>query len=341
METAEWLVRENHANPEDFQVYCGYAGWRPSQLQNELERSCWYMASVDSQTILQELLNRRKGDSDPMGLETWNKLVRRIGRLDTSTNHTNSERFDDGMLKEWVHANLVDPVKSTATAKPPTVPPGTIMRASGSFLLDNQEFHKCLFLVLEDKPAATVGVLLNLPGASSIEIGNESIPLRYGGKFGVKGQVEKPITWYHCHEGLREARVGTPLGSTGVWSCSQEDAETAIEMNMASPGDFLVVQGACVFQKPSEAWDQFDRVPRSKVSQAWDTLLSQNCMSRDTLNLNLDIARSAWALSGREDSVGSDSCEGPNKIISTDLTDMAWRSWVVTFLLCDPSLRGV
>jgi len=346
LDAAQFLVREGHAVPEDFQVYCGFAAWSPGQLQKELERNNWYMASVDSQTILQELLNRPIGDLDvdPFGLDTWRKLSARIGRVGDTTTEA-AERFDDCMLLEWIRAHLLkDGDEARVPLVPPTRPPGTILRASGPFLLDNQEFHKSLLLVLEDTPAATTGVILNLPGTECISIGDESIPVRYGGKFGVHGQLEKPVTWYHNDASLRAAQVGSPAGTskTGIWTCTREDAETAIEIGLASLDDFLVVQGATVFPKKNDvdalaALEKFEVLSRPDVPQVWDALLSQEGVTRDTLNEYMDIASSIWALSAGDE---KDSLVEEEDGSERDLTSMAWKSWVITFLLRDPKLRG-
>lgn len=65
-----------------------YAGWAPKQLQGELERDSWFIASADSGTLLKELL--RQGTELPPpsegasvagdGLSTWGKLMESIGR---------------------------------------------------------------------------------------------------------------------------------------------------------------------------------------------------------------------------------------------------------------------
>jgi putative transcriptional regulator len=47
-ESAKQLVKEGIATPEDFWVFCGYAGWGPSQLMGELDRKSWYTVATDS-----------------------------------------------------------------------------------------------------------------------------------------------------------------------------------------------------------------------------------------------------------------------------------------------------
>jgi hypothetical protein len=76
-----------------------------------------------------------------------------------------AERFDDAMLQEWIKAHLLfNQTIQEIPEAPPTRPAGTILRASKPCLLNHQEFHKALLLVLEDTLDATIGVLLNLPG---------------------------------------------------------------------------------------------------------------------------------------------------------------------------------
>ena len=346
MDTAQFLVREKHAVPEDFQVYCGFAAWSPGQLQKELERNNWYMASVDSQTILQELLSRpeEKDNIDPFGLDAWRKFAERIGRVNNT--NTAAERFDDCMLLEWIRTHLLaEGNEEEVLSLPPTRPPGTILRASGPFLLDNQEFHKSLLLVLEDTPAATIGVLLNLPGAENITgDDNATIPIRYGGKFGIQGKLEKPITWYHCDESLREARVGNPVGlsQSAIWTCTREDAETAIEMGLADLDDFIVTKGATVLKKTNDvaslkALEKFQVIPRSAVPHIWEALLSQEGITTDTLDEYIDISDSIWTVSGEH---GEDSRNDEDDCAERDLNRVAWKSWIGVFLLGDPTLRG-
>jgi hypothetical protein len=118
------------------------------------------MTSVDSQTILQQLLHRENDDSshDVFGMSTWSKFAMHIGRVTSSSSSMNdddskasAERFDDAMLQEWIKAHLLfnESIQEIPEA-PPTRPAGTISRASKPFLLNHQEFHKSFLLVLED-----------------------------------------------------------------------------------------------------------------------------------------------------------------------------------------------
>ncbi len=353
METAQFLVENGHAVPNNFTVYCGFASWSPGQLQRELQRNNWYMTSVDSQTILQQLLHRENDDSshDVFGMSTWSKFAMHIGRVTSSSSSMNdddskasAERFDDAMLQEWIKAHLLfnETIQEIPEA-PPTRPAGTILRASKPFLLNHQEFHKALLLVLEDTLDATIGVLLNLPGPNTTSVENDTVPVRYGGTFGIQGETQKPITYYHNDESLKDAKIGTPVGRfshSGIWTCTREGVETAIEMGLANLDDFLVVQGACVLKKQNDniesllALSKFDVVPREKVSQVWDALLLQEGVTRDSLNEYMETVDSIWALVDRTNN-GKDA-----ESMNQDLCALAWKSWVSVFLLHDPTLRG-
>ena len=52
------LLASGDAEQSDFWLFVGYAGWSPSQLQGEVERDSWFMASADSGTLLRELLRQ-------------------------------------------------------------------------------------------------------------------------------------------------------------------------------------------------------------------------------------------------------------------------------------------
>ena len=58
LEGAKALVASGEAQQSDFWVFVGYAGWAPKQLEGEVERKSWFLASADSGTLLQELLRQ-------------------------------------------------------------------------------------------------------------------------------------------------------------------------------------------------------------------------------------------------------------------------------------------
>ena len=52
LDGAKALVDEGLGKKSDFWVFVGYAGWAPRQLQGEVERDSWFLASADSGTPL-------------------------------------------------------------------------------------------------------------------------------------------------------------------------------------------------------------------------------------------------------------------------------------------------
>ena len=112
LEGAKALVAEGLAQRDDFWVFVGYAGWAPDQLQRELERDSWFLASADGGLLLQELL-RQGRELPPVssgvlpgdGLATWEKLmssIRRVGEVERTR-----ESLEDRMLSEWCRVHLL------------------------------------------------------------------------------------------------------------------------------------------------------------------------------------------------------------------------------------------
>jgi putative AlgH/UPF0301 family transcriptional regulator len=350
-DAAKKLVKAGIAKTTDFWVFCGYAGWGPKQLMGELERKSWYMVATDSQTLLKELA-RLATNADPRdaGLETWALLMSMVGRSETAKEHTGD--FDDLMLKEWALRNLLSieagggaegnayaaddllAAQASQTSNPfdrllqrvsatslgETIAAGTILRASPTdrspFLLEGQELHKSLVLILLDDENLTVGVILNRPGANSLDVRVQEkdtgqpkrqlkVPLRYGGQFAVKRS--EVLLWLHCNPVLKTAKVGSPIGDTeGIWKCTSQDMISAVGKALATPEDFLIVAGVSVWEKSTKGMSRgiqgeirsgkFEIVPETKVRLIWEELLKQEVLTKDNLNKNLIIANKAWSL---------------------------------------------
>jgi putative AlgH/UPF0301 family transcriptional regulator len=334
-----------------------------------------------------------------------------IGRSTTAQEHTGS--FDDLMLKEWALKNLLsveagggaglkgqavggldstqelqglNPVdrlikRVTATSLGEVVTEGTIVRASSvdrsPFLLDGQELHKSLVLVISDDENLTVGVILNRPGAKGLDVRVQEkgtgkskqlkVPLRYGGQFSVKGN--EPLLWLHCNPVLKAAKIGTPVGSSeGIWQCTSSDMISAVGQALAVLEDFLVVAGVSVWTKGSKGLargmqgeiraGRFEIVPESKTQDVWEELVKQEVLTETNLVKNLIIADNAWnkakANGMKKTNGGSwtlpigglgdgfdeedDSVVYKSDVKVSKLSDDALRSWVATFLLGAPSL---
>jgi putative AlgH/UPF0301 family transcriptional regulator len=417
-DNAKRLVRSGYASPGDFWVFCGYAGWGAGQLTAELERSSWYMVATDSDTLLQQL-RRESGRSDPRdaGLGTWMQLMDMIGR--GATARTSSGNFDDLMLKEWAHQNLLsadggglagpryrppegmlavssvmpslspydyhmrhDPVdrvlrRAQSSSRSDEVTPGCLVRAAPTerspFLLQDQELHKSVVLILSDDEHTTVGAILNRPASKGLDIriahnGGESktvtLPLRFGGQFTPKNS--EAIVWLHCNSVLRASKIGEPIGhrKNGIWRCTADDVTDSIGQGLATPEDFFVVTGVAVWSKePGGGIDggrrgmqgeirkgTFEVIPHSKVEDVWESLSKQDVLTPANLQRNLDYAEEAWLFggtpyeeySGWADDV-ADSMAGYSKhdahhvfktnVRVSELSDMALRNWISTFLL--------
>ena len=379
MEGARKLVNERHATPEDFLVFCGYAGWNAGQLLDEINRKSWYMLQTDDKTLLEEI-QKTDDAKDPQraGLDTWKYLMGMIGKGEEGKESEGG--FDDLMLKEWAKQRTVynsdaditdkslkeeaDALFGHAERLRGCVSPGTMIRAASSvdtgseqpFLLEDQEFLQSVLMIIQDNEHITVGVILNLPSAHKFDIemrDNEknsqakrvvSIPQRYGGKFGLKGQAVKPAVWLHNKEDLKEAKVGSPLGGDdeNVWICNEKDIENALSIDgLADIDDFVVINGFTVWEKAREKGligglmgemiaGRFEVVSKDKTDDLWDILESQHeILTEENFDANLSAAQKAWICAGGTRSLDSE----------TNLAEKARSSWWCTFLLGDAKLR--
>jgi putative AlgH/UPF0301 family transcriptional regulator len=407
-DNAKRLVKAGVAESGDFWVFVGYAGWAPMQLAGELQRNSWYMVATDSQTLLKELARQSQG-ADPRGagLEMWTLLMNMIGRSKTAQEYSGA--FDDLMLKEWAFKNLlssaagggagrqqrtpdgfnvfpelVDELMSKVAApgrKPASHMEGSLVRASSAerspFLLDNQELHKAVVLIISDDDAVSVGAILNRPAAKGMEImvnsaargtRKVSIPLRFGGPYSVKGK--DPMLWLHCSSSLRKARIGSPIGNIqqeGIWKCTLDDVKDAIGRGIGSPEDFIVVSGVSVWTKTDGlggngiegalSEGMFEPIPSRLVDSVWSVLLKQQqVLSNVNMMHNLILASEAWACASANakslqkqepppiGGLGQGFDEEDSSLVFesdvkvSKLSDDALRSWVATFLLGAPSL---
>lgn len=392
LEGARKLVRAGEAKPTDFWVFCGYAGWNPGQLMDEIDREAWYMIASDSQTLLKELA-KQSVDLDPRGagLGTWGTLMEMIGRGEMTEHGVDG--FDDLMLKEWARQMLVftetvvdeeesgtwetiDPAKKIQEAEPMNsliggalnvvkrdiVAEGTIVRAPSGpspFVLDDQEFHKSVLLILQDDDKLTIGVLLNRPEKHLFDLGlganeprNQSTTVvsRYGGRYGLKGQDGKPLVFLHFSKALRDAQVGAPIGTQldGMWKCTKNQAAEAINTGIGTARDFLAINGFSLWGKEDGglaggmqaevSGGNFEVVPRANTPLIWECLVSQDPLSVTNLDGSLRASESVWIAAGDADEQSMNNSEEKSFVTKNDaqlskLADEALRSWVATFIL--------
>eukprot|EP00580_Thalassiosira_gravida_P010109 CAMPEP_0201639512 /NCGR_PEP_ID=MMETSP0493-20130528/19578_1 /ASSEMBLY_ACC=CAM_ASM_000838 /TAXON_ID=420259 /ORGANISM="Thalassiosira gravida, Strain GMp14c1" /LENGTH=680 /DNA_ID=CAMNT_0048112935 /DNA_START=59 /DNA_END=2101 /DNA_ORIENTATION=- len=402
-ENAKKLVKKGFASgPEDFWLFAGYAGWGPSQLSGELDRKSWYMCATDSRTLLKELARQSKGiDPRDAGLPTWELLMSMIGRGDTADECSGS--FDDLMLKEWSQENLVKfDYREAGLAKNPSfggvdisagtidkvmgaaaraslssdddIKAGSILRGSAAdrspFLLQKQELHHSLVLVVLEDEKVTLGCMLNHPATKGYDVSDSNkgtssiIPVRYGGDYAIKGQ--SPLMWIHCNQQLRDSGLGESFGdqSKGIYKCSQEEATEAISYNIAKPEDFLIMSGVCVWPKIGNNLANevkrgvFEVVEQSKVDEVFQTLQKQEMLTKENLAENLAVTNEAWQKAASSKSFPDE--KGPDETLTlgigegfdedddtvvfnsdkkvSQLANDALKKWVATFLLGSPTL---
>ena len=123
LEGAKALVAEGLAKREDFWVFVGYAGWAPKQLQGEVDRDSWFLASADSGTLLKELL--RQGTELPSvssGAHLYSShavvylLFPPCIALLTIFAHLAASRWDAGLTRECTTSRMVGVIPSDGLA---------------------------------------------------------------------------------------------------------------------------------------------------------------------------------------------------------------------------------
>ena len=375
LEGARTLVQQGYATTDDFLTFVGYCGWDADQLRDELEQGNWYMVAADSETVLDEL--RKNDASDEIldaGLESWSLLMKMIGREDEIDDA--NEGFDDLMLKEWTRErclfppedegdDIIDKFISKATGAQSfgsdEIGVGSVLRSTAAaynpFLLSDQEYHKCTLLIIQDDDQMSVGVILNLPTSSLVEIEFENtksglksgfkLPERYGGRFSDDGD-EDVLLWFHCNEDLKDENIGSPLGpkTSPIWAVTSDDAANAIATGKARAEDFIVSSGLSVWEKAPGGIaggikgdvnnNLFEIIDPDNVESVWDILVQQEAMSEETMDENLSLIDLAWTEgeSGDDDGQEVSSAKVYNSEVTiAELADTALRKWVTTFLL--------
>lgn len=289
LEGAKALVAEGAAQKSDFWVFVGYAGWAPSQLQGEVERDSWFLASADSGTLLKELL--RQGTELPPpsdgappgdGLETWEKLMGSIGKSDEVQRTRGC--LSDRMLTEWCRVRLSPPkgwgdasadggegaaaLAAASTEELPVVE-GTVLRAgtppADRFLLNDQFLHKALMLCLHElkSDGTWIVAVLNRPTANLVQFHADGRPRRcisFGGdgrlRGGSVGGLEidsNGLLWLGQAEAMEAADggagIGVAVGESGLRRVPPLEAAESIKLGETRLDDFLLVDGLICFSR--------------------------------------------------------------------------------------------
>jgi putative AlgH/UPF0301 family transcriptional regulator len=330
-----------------------------------VKRGSWYMVSADPGTLWCELEALREPTNDPRsaGLNMWRGILEKLERGDEAGE---PDAFSDLMLKEWATQMLIvskgddssdledsDIYRALNAADQPPVGAGTLLRGSSlqvsPFLLQDQFFHKSLILILQETDSFSIGIVLNLPTPDSyiVELSDGStvdFAIRYGGPSGDDGA--EPLLWLHCSEALKKMGVGQPLPNgdvTGVWTCSLDQVIHAIETELITPGDFMLVQGFCVWEKEAGSGGilgqvmsgNFEAITTNNLNNIWALLRQQKQLSDDSITANFQIALNTWNLGGEKE---KDGLKQPRFVFDSNvkistLADDALLAWIKIFLL--------
>lgn len=109
------IVLRGEAQTTDFLLVVGYCGWGDGQLQSELDRGCWKMASVDGRILIRELREEalelralpRLGLDD--GIALWRHIYAVVDSGfsgQAQEEDFTGDQLADSMLREWVQARL-------------------------------------------------------------------------------------------------------------------------------------------------------------------------------------------------------------------------------------------
>lgn len=261
LDCAKHLVDQGVAKPADFWTFCGYAGWGPNQLQDELDResgSSWKLASADGGVVLRKLMSQKREGSDSDGIRTWESLMRVIGHGPSEVD-ASAGGFGDRMLQEWIRVNLRQAMPSpldtpfvrlapsiaergaTDSRTPFDIRAGDVLCAHPvipCFTLDHQYLHKSIILLLRTGEGGCVGMILNRPSAAHVVFratGNKRRVL-FGGTLGLR---DESVMWLHSKPDIGGERIGT----SNLWRMSADQAAVALDIGSATPDDFILVQG--------------------------------------------------------------------------------------------------
>lgn len=295
-------------------------------------------AGLDTWELLMNLIGRgmtaeeSSGDFEDLMLKEWarehllsleaggNAGTRMQSSIVAKTGKSLASAVLETLMKEKEPKKVDDtPTPSSRSRSRSLV--GTLIRAGSTerspFLLDKQEFHKSIVLVIGDETEISIGMILNQPSSKAIEmilvdkITSEKrtleIPIRFGGQYSIQGQ--SPMMWLHNNQDLKDVMIGTPIKSlNGIWKCTPEDAAKAIESGKAKPSDFLITSGISVWLKGGKGniglqgeidKGNFEIIPSSNYANVWKKLLGQKeVLTKLNLVQNISKGHEAWEEGG-------------------------------------------
>ena len=221
------LIQAGEATDASFTTFYGYSVWEPGQLEREVTRGSWFMASASSQIIwnaLQKLKETETKNPQSAGISMWESLIEKIGHDEDQLESKKNDSFSDLMLKSWatemlctenegdvenddgssslnIDNDMIQQALAVANADPVTV--GSLVQATTDeinppFLLYDQYLHKSTLLFFQDSEKASFGLVLNLPTFESYELKTPlgkrfNFTVRYGGPSGSTGTNKDDI----------------------------------------------------------------------------------------------------------------------------------------------------
>jgi putative AlgH/UPF0301 family transcriptional regulator len=311
-------------------------------------------AGLDTWELLMNLIGRgmtaeeSSGDFEDLMLKEWareNLLSLEAGgnagtRMQSSIVAKTGKSLASAFMETLMNKKQPEKIDDTPTPSSRSRSlVGSLLRAGSTerspFLLEKQEFHKSVVLVIGDESEISVGMILNQPSTKAIEmvlvdkITSEKrsldIPIRFGGQYSIQGQ--SPIMWFHNNRDLKDMMIGTPIKPVnGIWKCTADDAARAIESGKAKPSDFLITSGISVWIKGGKgniglqgAIDKghFEIIPPSKYPSVWKKLLGQKeVLTKLNLVQNISKGHEAWEEGGDSTAASSSNVDDDDDVIT-------------------------
>jgi putative AlgH/UPF0301 family transcriptional regulator len=249
---------------------------------------------------------------------------------------------------------------------------GVVVRGSSlqpsPYMLYNHALHKSTIVVFQEEEQFSVGLILNIPTNETYTLmGSDGkhiaeINIRYGGPSNaideddeedekdVSKDSPRNLIWLHCNSALQDLRIGAPLQKdrlAGIWTCTESQAIQAIELGLAFPGEFMLVEGFVVWEKePGGAGGvrgqvfegNLEIVPTEPIPDIWQLLMSQTRLSLETLNDNIQLSHDAWNLGKKDTNKQDEKLIQSRPVMGSQvdvsqIADDAMRIWQVIFLL--------
>jgi hypothetical protein len=186
------------------------------------------------------------------------------------------------------------------------------------------------------------------PGGKEI-----NFTIRFGGASVGSQGADDPLLWLHCSQTLRKLGIGKPLNSVNgskTYLCTTDEVAEAIDLSLALPREFLLIQGFVVWEKFDDnaggissqiLAGRLEKIASDNVDKVWALLQSQERLSNNTLHYNVQASMAAWTLAGlrtglphHPEPIDTTLIPGYNVTVD-ELADGALGVWLTIFILGD------